>query len=222
MNASYTRSMTTKYGTLCLPFDIESSDDVQLYSFSGFELVNNNYKLGLAEEDNIDACYPSLFKKLDSAAKSVTFTATGVVVKAESPKSLPVAGADGFEFVGTFNSDVYTDPAQPGKPAASDCYYIAKDMFWHAKESLTCVPFRSFILAGDKRLSDIGISDVRSFSLFELNRDEFENTTSVEDVEEDSTVVGYYNLNGQEIDKPVNGVVIVKYSDGKFRKIYVK
>ena len=36
------------------------------------------------------------------------------------------------------------------------------------------------------------------------------------------TIVGYYNLQGQRIAEPQKGIVIVRYSDGTSRKMYVK
>ena len=36
------------------------------------------------------------------------------------------------------------------------------------------------------------------------------------------TIVGYYNLQGQPIAEPQKGVVIVRYSDGTSRKMYVR
>ncbi|MBR4552314.1 MAG: leucine-rich repeat domain-containing protein, partial [Bacteroidaceae bacterium] len=37
-----------------------------------------------------------------------------------------------------------------------------------------------------------------------------------------STIVGYYNLQGQRIAEPQQGIVIVRYSDGTSRKMYVR
>ena len=37
-----------------------------------------------------------------------------------------------------------------------------------------------------------------------------------------STIVGYYNLQGQRIAEPQHGIVIVRYSDGTSRKMYVR
>ena len=36
------------------------------------------------------------------------------------------------------------------------------------------------------------------------------------------TIVGYYNLQGQRIVEPQSGIVIVRYSDGSSRKMYVR
>ena len=36
------------------------------------------------------------------------------------------------------------------------------------------------------------------------------------------TIVGYYNLQGQRIAEPQHGIVIVRYSDGTSRKMYVR
>ncbi|MDE6317928.1 MAG: fibronectin type III domain-containing protein, partial [Muribaculaceae bacterium] len=39
---------------------------------------------------------------------------------------------------------------------------------------------------------------------------------------EDAEIVGYYNLQGQQIERPAEGLVIVRYSNGTSRKVVIK
>ena len=50
------------------------------------------------------------------------------------------------------------------------------------------------------------------------------NTSGVSAVElpEDAEIEGYYNLQGQQIEKPANGLVIVRYTNGATRKVVIK
>ena len=114
---------------------------------------------------------------------------------------------------------VFGDVTGQDKTAAIDYYYIAKDKFWHATDYFTNGAFRSYIYTGGKLEDIFGVHDVRSIGFHEFMDEE---ATSVDGVDSDSEIVGYYNLNGQQIDTPTSGVVIVKYSDGKYRKVMVK
>ncbi|MBD5192570.1 MAG: hypothetical protein HDS88_06720 [Bacteroidales bacterium] len=40
--------------------------------------------------------------------------------------------------------------------------------------------------------------------------------------DEEAEIIGYYNLQGQQIDKPAKGLVIVRYSNGKTAKVVIK
>ena len=126
---------------------------------------------------------------------------------------------DGFKLIGAFNKHTFGDITEQDKTAAIDYYYIAKDKFWHATDYFTNGAFRSYIYTGGKLEDIFGVHDVRSIGFYEFMDEE---ATSVDGVDSDSEIVGYYNLNGQQIDTPTSGVVIVKYSDGKYRKVMVK
>ena len=218
--AYYSRSVTSTYGTMCLPFAYSGNDGVAILQFAGFRNDDGIYRINYNNVDGIDACVPCIFKKLDSDAKSINIAVeSDVIVSNSAPKVVTV---DGYEFRGTFVNEKFTDPATNGKPAASDCYYIAKDMFWRAEGSLSNKAFRAYLFAGSKRI-EAELANVRSFVFFEgFDNDMSEDATSIEDIDEENVIVGYYNLNGQQIDAPTSGVVIAKYSDGKFRKIMVK
>ena len=220
--ASYSRSVTSKYGTLCLPFAYSSNDGVELMEFDGFVNESGVFKISYKKVESVDACVPCLFKKTDVDAKSISIVVnSSVTVSNATPK---VVDVDGYELRGTFTNMVFTDPAKKGQPAANDCYYIAKDGFWRGKGNLSNKAFRAYIYAGSKRIEQ-ELSNARSFVFFETLdiEDESSETTDIGDVvDDDVTIVGYYNANGQQIEKPTRGIVIVKYSDGKSRKIIVK
>ena len=206
--ASYSRSVKSNNGTLCLPFQFSSNDGTLLYSFEGFD----EGRIARKEiNGTVPACTPCIFRKAEGAT-GVKFSASNVTVSKDAPKT--VESTDGYELRGVFVDKVFTESTSP---KVNECLYIAQDKFWRGKGSLEMDAFRAYIYDGGK------FSNVRSFAMFDYSDAEPE-STSVEnvDTDTDSEIVGYYNLNGQQIDKPASGVVIVKYSDGKYRKVMVR
>ena len=220
--ASYSRSgVTTKYGTICLPFEYSvQNTGFELFEFDDFVPSSDSYKIGLRKITGVaETCMPYIFKKTNAAAKDICLESENVMVSSADADS--IENAQGFVFVGTLDKKTFGDTTSSDMTAASDYYFISGDKFWHATDYFNVAAFRAYIHANGNRIEDLGLSNVRSFSFYELPLENNE-MTSIEDVEDDRTIIGYYNMNGQEITEPISGVVIVKYSDGKFRKMYVK
>ncbi len=215
--ASYKRTgVTSNYGTLCLPFEFSMEDGTKLYDFGGFKADDDDINIILEPVDKVEACRPCIFKKADSDITELNIEGNNVTISEAKPDTVDV---DGFKLIGAFNKHTFGDVTGQDKTAAIDYYYIAKDKFWHATDYFTNGAFRSYIYTGGKLEDIFGMHDVRSIGFYEFMDEE---ATSVDGVDSDSEIVGYYNLNGQQIDTPTSGVVIVKYSDGKYRKVMVK
>ncbi len=216
-NASYKRTgVTSNYGTLCLPFEFSMEDGTKLYDFGGFQANNGEINIIIEPVDKVEACRPCIFKKADDSVTELSIEGNNVTISEAKPDTVDV---DGFKLIGAFNKHTFGDITEQDKTAAIDYYYIAKDKFWHATDYFTNGAFRSYIYTGGKLEDIFGVHDVRSIGFYEFMDEE---ATSVDGVDSDSEIVGYYNLNGQQIDTPTSGVVIVKYSDGKYRKVMVK
>jgi len=219
-SASYTRSVSSDYGTLCLPFTCYTNDDIQLFNFSDFIVDGGVVKIGLTQTSSISACTPCVFKRKDSSNGTISISFDSpIVVSNATAKS--VSNTQGYKLVGSFKKQTFGDPTGVDKTAANEYYYIAKDKFWHGTDYFNNGAFRAYIFAGDNRITDGKISSARSITFFEWDGEEPE-TTSVEDIEDDVTIIGYFNVKGQKIDEPQQGVNFIKYSDGKTRKIFVK
>lgn len=219
-NASYTRSVSSnKYGTLSLPFDFTVDDGTKLYNFDGFEAKDGSFIVALKPVESVEAGQPCIFKKADGAS-TLNINAVDVMISDAVPGTIE---ANGFKFIGAFDKHTFGDPTGKDKTAASDYYYIAQDQFWHATDYFTNNAFRAYIYAGSKRIEDLGLSEVRSIRFYEyVDEEPKEETTAIENADGERTIVGYYTLNGQQIETPTSGVVIIKYSDGKFHKVMVK
>lgn len=125
--ATYTREMPagTKWGTVCLPFNIKSTEEVPLYTINRIE----NGVLYLNEETEAEAGTPVIFH---ANSTSVTFTTENARVKGASPTTEA-------SLAGTYTDLVITDNL-------GSIYYINSDAFHQAKASLRVPAYRAYII----------------------------------------------------------------------------
>lgn len=125
--ATYTREMPagTEWGTVCLPFNITSTEEVPLYTINRIE----NGVLYLDKKTEAEAGTPVIFH---ATGTSVTFTTTNATVKGASPK------AEG-SLAGTYTDLVI-------KENLGSIYYINSDAFHQAKASLRVPAYRAYII----------------------------------------------------------------------------
>ena len=77
-SATYSRTIAaaSNYGTICLPYAVESDDDIQYYTVD--QIVGNVLKL--TEAASVEAGKPAIFKKKNGEATNITAAASNVVV----------------------------------------------------------------------------------------------------------------------------------------------
>lgn len=125
--ATYTREMPTgtEWGTVCLPFNITSTEEVPLYTINRIE----DGKLYLDKKTEAEAGTPVIFH---ANSTSVTFTTENARVKGASPTTeASLAGT-------------YTDLVI--KENLGSIYYINSDAFHQAKASLRVPAYRAYII----------------------------------------------------------------------------
>ena len=125
--ATYTREMPagTEWGTVCLPFNITSTEEVPLYTINRIE----DGKLYLDKKTEAEAGTPVIFH---ANSTSVTFTTENARVKGASPTTeVSLAGT-------------YTDLVI--KENLGSIYYINSDAFHQAKASLRVPAYRAYII----------------------------------------------------------------------------
>ncbi|MBO4731077.1 MAG: endonuclease/exonuclease/phosphatase family protein [Bacteroidaceae bacterium] len=193
--ATYTRNVTSRFGTICLPFPVSSDANVQYYTLDRVE----GETLYLTEQDEIQAGVPAVFENLAG-----TITANGSNVTVHGTTVAPVSGE--LKLLGTFRSLAITDPAELAKS-----YYISKDQFHQATNSLTVNPFRAYFTytaASASKVYDIAASD---------------DVTAVSALTgKDTEVEAIYSVDGEKLLSLQRGVNIIQYSDGKTQKIIVR
>ena len=220
--ASYSRKIKegTTWGTLCLPFAIDQSQETEckFYRLTGIDNDNDCITLESCEEGIIPAGTPVLFKMNENEQTlSISVQNAGIVKE-------PVAGTNVTEPVAETASDVnlvgsFTKiGGKDNKGLDKNDYIIGKDKFWRVSDlddgkGVGIKPMRAYIhpayeyLARAARLS-IGKGD---------------GTTAIDNLNaiSNDANVEYYDANGRRTNGLQKGLNIVKRGS-KTYKIMVK
>ena len=199
---SYTRKMSSDWGTLVLPYPLTltGNEPYRLYSIdnmTGEELVLKQL------EGVVAAGTPCVVKRNGSEAE-LTFGNN----KAKLNMAINDQLMDGMNFSGTY----WTKDVTNG-------YIIAKDCFWNVEKlkgvgSVTAVkvrPFRAW-LDGTSANAPAQLSMRIDGSTTGINAIDALNDAEAE----------YYDLSGKRLDEPQKGVNIVRMKSGKTKKIIIK
>ena len=202
---SYTRTMTSNWGTLVLPYPLKLTGNkpYRLYSIdnmTGEELVLKQL------EGVVAAGTPCVVKRNGSEAE-LTFGNNN----AKLNMAINDQPMDGMKFCGTYCTKDVTNG-----------YIIAKDCFWNVEKlkgvgSVTAVkvlPFRAW-LDGTSANAPAQLSMRIDGSTTGINAAEA--LDALNDAEAE-----YYDLSGKRLDEPQKGVNIVRMKSGKTKKIIIK
>ena len=199
---SYTRQMSSNWGTLVLPYPLTltGNEPYRLYSIdnmTGEELVLKQL------EGVVAAGTPCVVKRNGSEAE-LTFGAN----KAKLNMAINDQPMDGMKFSGTY----WTKDVTNG-------YIIAKDCFWNVEKlkgvgSVTAVkvgPFRAWL------------SGTSANAPAQLSMRIDGSTTGIDAIDAlNDAEAEYYDLSGKRLDEPQRGVNIVRMKSGKTKKIIIK
>ncbi len=203
--ASYSRYMSSTWGTLCLPFAINAASDTNTCNFYSLKSVDaESVSLQQIETGTIEAGTPVIICKKDESAYDISITATNAaVVKA------PVTSTEANRLVGTFTDNILTSDGG---------YFIAKDKFYsiadYATEGVIVIPFHAYIQTSDTATHSPMLSIVDGGSTTGIDA-----TGSIDALNNAATE--YYDMSGCRIGGLQKGINIVK-TGNKTRKIIVK
>ena len=199
---SYTRTMTSNWGTLVLPYPLKltGEEPYRLYAIdnmTGEELVLKQLN------GEVAAGTPCVVKRKGSEAE-LTFGNDN----AKLNMTINDQPMDGMNFSGTY----WTKDVTNG-------YIIAKDCFWNVEKlkgvsSVTAVkvgPFRAW-LSGTSAKAPARLSMRIDGSTTGIDAIDALNDAEAE----------YYDLSGKRLDEPQKGVNIVRMKSGKTKKIIIK
>ncbi len=202
---SYTRTMTSNWGTLVLPYPLTltGNEPYRLYSIdnmTGEELVLKQL------DGEVAAGTPCVVKRKGTESE-LTFGNDD----AELNMAINNQPMDGMKFSGTY----WTKDVTNG-------YIIAKDCFWNVEKlkgvgSVKAVkvgPFRAW-LSGTSANAPAQLSMRIDGSTTGINASEA--LDALNDAEAE-----YYDLSGKRLDEPQKGVNIVRMKSGKTKKIIIK
>ena len=202
-SASYERSnMSNAWGTVCLPYTVESNDDVTYYTTGTI----NGDVLTLTSADEVPAGTPAIFKA-NSSTLSANATNVNVVTTVQSES----VTTDEITLVGSFDKTVIDNVKTD---AANEYYYINSGQFWHATKKLTIKPFRAYFTVPKYAAPSSGFS-------IAVGEDDVTALSALTG-EGEITIVGIYCIDGKPQSDLQPGLNIVKLSNGKTKKILIK
>lgn len=185
VSASYTRSLSDNWGTLCLPFAITTvPQGVTLYTLSGVDTENKI--LSFASTTSVEAGQPVVFK---TSGSSLVINEENVVPVSSSTKKSSTV--EDWELNGSFAKiENYT-------PSGGTMYFFSENKFWSGVPEY--IPaYRAWFIAN----VDFGANPAP----FRIEADDTEGLQFVE--QEDGTVKAYYDLQGRKLDGARKGLVI--------------
>jgi hypothetical protein len=205
-NASYSRTMTSNWGTLCLPFAVETtSTDSKFY---GIEGVNNDV-ITLTQLDGTIAAGTPVLVYSTNETNDLNISASDVDVV-----TTPAEGAaSGWQLVGSF--------AETEVP--NEGYIISKNKFWltsdlTSSESVKAVKtkgLRAYLKSGSD--SSAAKAHVLGFAI-----DDEDKTSAIDAI--DGLTEGtaeIYDIQGRRTDRLQKGLNIVK-TGSVTKKVMVK
>ena len=215
--AEYSRaSMTSTYGTVVLPYDFTTNDDIQAYTLDEEHSASMTFK----DTETVPAHTPFAFKKLGTPQFIMEDANSnfGITVKATNSTS---AAEGGTPYTANTNLSNWTTKGYYVNEKVtlddySSTYYIAGDKFYQADGPLTLYPHRvTFQLssgASGAKCYDIAVSDGQVTDAIEA-ADMRKTEREAQDI---------YDMQGRRLDSLRHGVNIVRMSDGSMRKVIKK
>ena len=191
---SYSRAMTTEWGTLCLPFTVESTDGFQLYKLT---------KVGESEMtfNRIDSAEPNtpLVFKVSGDGFTVTASNDGFVptFAAENP-SIVADAIDNWAWNGSYITETLD-------VSGMQAYALMDDEFHRITKTLTVKSFRGWLQNnGGPMNAALRISD---------------DTNGIEFVEqEDGSVKLLFDLQGRQLKDGVRSQMFIENGQKKFNR----
>ena len=185
--AEYSRTMTTKWGTICLPFDVtvssvtdKTEEGYQPFNFYYVDDINDDV-MTLSKETQKVSAGTGMILRHDGTGGEVSIKETNVEVSSNA-----ACASNATDLWGTFTSKTINMG-----------YYIANDKFWNAanrEEGAVVPPYRAYV-AGSGWAAAKGISIL----------DPEEGTTGVTTVTADKTDAdAWYTLDGVKLGAKPN------------------
>ncbi len=189
-NATYERSISGTWGTIMLPYEVKSNDDVEYYIPTAVE----NNMLVIEKKETLPANTPALVAKINGS--KIQAKAQNVTINAMAGTS-----ANGSVTMhGSYESNT--------KITDSNAYYIKDDKFVRCNGYFFVDAFRAYFTVSGTDAKTIGIPGIGEATAIDaLLKDD--NTKGV----------SYYDESGKQINSLKSGVNIIRLSNGQTIKV---
>lgn len=211
MGATYSRTLSGKWGTLCLPFafDPEAIGDAKFYELSS---VSDDNVMHFTEvTTTVDAYTPIIFNGKNGT--TYNFRTDEITFAAPGTGDMVKAAVDGFAMMGTVTQKVIN----AGDDASNTYWYVGSDNAYHqATGTLTVAPYRSYFTAS----ASASANGVRAYSIVIGDNDE---ATAILNAQGEITdIVDIYDANGRRMSELQKGLNVVRRADGSVQKVWNK
>ena len=187
---AYSRPMSNQWGTICLPYATQTTDDVKLYELSGVDISGG--VMTFSPIETLNANTPAVFKTTSATATfpvTAPGKATDLVVSAS-------AKADDWTVKGSYY-DQELDP----DGSSSDIYYIASNRFYYANQAFDVKAFRAWFETPKTAGSKAFVFSIDSEKPGTTNLNFIENA--------DGTIDTIYDINGRRLQQRERGINII-------------
>ncbi len=209
--ATYSRDMTSEWGTLCLPIDIDLDGAT---GFKAYRLTSQADDVIELEElsGTLPAGLPVIIRK-DRSASGIALTTTGTTTSCVTIDGSSTTDGT-LQLVGTYTKKMFT-------PKDKNCYILKNDMLMNttrllestATSAVGIKQFRAYVKensTGDESLT-------KAYSLFVD-----EEPTAISTAEDNTSApTEYYDMQGRRTDGLQKGINIVKRGN-KTMKVIIK
>ena len=197
----HTRKVSTQYGTVCVPYPMQSDDNVRFYMLEEVKKGEDAVTLVFTYVERLEAGFPAIF----SVAEQGDYTFEPIDDERRFLPPFAAGPSHGSEFIlqGTFEKVAFEGEV------AKERYYISGDKIRNAAK-VTIEPYRCYILGPDVTTLQGNYSQAKVIR-FVLD-DENGETTDLELVGNDLVPVQgngkTYSLMGTEVGKDYRGIVV--------------
>jgi len=191
-DATYTRSMTNKFGTICLPYAVTSTESVKYYTIDNLD----GDVLTLKEETVLAAGTPAIVEKV--SGESITAEGSGALVAAGAPTG-------NLELIGTFEEKTVLAADYAGK----NIYAIQNNQFVQGLNSITVPAFRAYFTADASAEANLRLA----FG---------DEATAIDSLTGEKSIKAIYSVSGASQASLQKGMNIVEFTDGSVKKVMVK
>lgn len=210
---TYKRNATTsKWGTVVLPYQLESNEKVAYYELTTVDLPNGI--LEFTKVDFVKPNTPTVYRIIEGNQYDASVSGEVLIEIPQEwgyiwgPTKANDWSMEGWYYDTTINTQNYR----------SEVMYISDDKFWHATGTLHMKPYRAYFYtfnwpADAAKAMSISFIDDDSVTTIESVMGENGEFTDIEAI---------YDLYGRKIETMKHGVNIIRTSNGKIRKFIKK
>lgn len=155
--ATYSRAITSRMGTMCLPFkqqnavivDAEGIKQATIYRLRAVDEDGMHITAIQPEVEGNASAYVPVFFKAENDVNELRIDGTDITVKKTSADKTMISDDEAWTMAGTMEALSFADVTNDAALDGLDLYFVSNEKFWLATGSFVCAPFRAYITTAD-------------------------------------------------------------------------